>query len=128
MIKIEKFIPGGFALGTADGGKKMFFWNAVPGETGVEGHAAVAVVAAENAGETVLERNHGTVKDAVGVREKVSGNHGVGTVAPEGCVAAGGAVFPGHLRKGIPFNNKLTHIFSISFFMVWSGLSPSGIT
>ena len=36
MIKIEKFIPGGFALGTADGGKKMFFWNAVPGETVTE--------------------------------------------------------------------------------------------
>lgn len=36
MIKIEKFIPGGFALGTADSGKKMFFWNAVPGETVTE--------------------------------------------------------------------------------------------
>ena len=33
MIKIEKIIPGGQALGTADDGKKMFFWNALPGET-----------------------------------------------------------------------------------------------
>ena len=31
-IKIDKFIPGGFALGTAPTGKKMFFWNALPGE------------------------------------------------------------------------------------------------
>lgn len=36
MIKIEKFIPGGFALGTAKSGKKMFFWNALPGETVTE--------------------------------------------------------------------------------------------
>lgn len=33
MIKVEKFIPGGFALGTSPEGKKMFFWNALPGET-----------------------------------------------------------------------------------------------
>lgn len=32
MVKCEKFIPGGFALGTADDGKKCFFWNALPGE------------------------------------------------------------------------------------------------
>ena len=32
MIKIEKFIPGGFALGAAASGKKMIFWNALPGE------------------------------------------------------------------------------------------------
>ncbi len=31
-MQIEKFIPGGFALGTADDGKKIFFWNALPGE------------------------------------------------------------------------------------------------
>ena len=33
MIKIEKIIPGGQALGTAEDGKKVFFWNALPGET-----------------------------------------------------------------------------------------------
>ena len=32
MIKIEKIIPGGQALGTAEDGKKIFFWNALPGE------------------------------------------------------------------------------------------------
>ena len=32
MVKCEKFIPGGFALGTANDGKKCFFWNALPGE------------------------------------------------------------------------------------------------
>lgn len=36
MIKVEKFIPGGFALGTSFEGKKMFFWNALPGETVLE--------------------------------------------------------------------------------------------
>ncbi len=32
MIKIEKIIPGGMALGTNSDGKKFFFWNALPGE------------------------------------------------------------------------------------------------
>lgn len=32
MIKIEKIIPGGQALGTMDDGLKAFFWNALPGE------------------------------------------------------------------------------------------------
>ena len=32
MIRVEKFIPGGFALGTDENGKKVFFWNALPGE------------------------------------------------------------------------------------------------
>ena len=36
MVKIEKFIPGGFALGTDKDGKKIFFWNALPGETVTE--------------------------------------------------------------------------------------------
>lgn len=33
MIKVEKIIPGGQALGTEESGKKIFFWNALPGET-----------------------------------------------------------------------------------------------
>lgn len=33
MIKVEKFIPGGQALGSDPEGKKIFFWNALPGET-----------------------------------------------------------------------------------------------
>lgn len=32
-IKVEKFIPGGQALGTLSNGKKIFLWNALPGET-----------------------------------------------------------------------------------------------
>ena len=32
MIKIEKIIPGGQGLGTNEDGKKLFFWNALPGE------------------------------------------------------------------------------------------------
>ena len=36
MIKIEKIIPGGQALGTDIDGKKIFFWNALPGEEVIE--------------------------------------------------------------------------------------------
>ncbi len=32
MIKVEKNIPGGMSLGTAEDGRKIFFWNALPGE------------------------------------------------------------------------------------------------
>ena len=31
-IKVEKLIPGGQALGTLESGKKIFLWNALPGE------------------------------------------------------------------------------------------------
>lgn len=33
MITVEKFIPGGQALATHPDGRKIFFWNALPGET-----------------------------------------------------------------------------------------------
>lgn len=33
MIKVEKIIPGGEALGVKEDGKKIFFWNTLPGET-----------------------------------------------------------------------------------------------
>ena len=32
MVRVEKIIPGGQALGTLPDGKKIFFWNALPGE------------------------------------------------------------------------------------------------
>ena len=32
MIQVEKIIPGGFSLGTMEDGKKIFLWNALPGE------------------------------------------------------------------------------------------------
>lgn len=32
MIRVEKVIPGGYGLGTLGDGKKIFFWNALPGE------------------------------------------------------------------------------------------------
>ena len=32
MVKIDKIIPGGQALGTLPDGKKAFFWNALPDE------------------------------------------------------------------------------------------------
>ena len=36
MIKIEKIVPGGEGLGTDENGKKVFFWNALPGEEVLE--------------------------------------------------------------------------------------------
>jgi 23S rRNA (uracil1939-C5)-methyltransferase len=36
VIKIEKIIPGGQALSTAEDGRKIFFWNALPGEIVLE--------------------------------------------------------------------------------------------
>jgi len=36
VIKIEKIIPGGEALATMPDGKKIFFWNALPGEEVLE--------------------------------------------------------------------------------------------
>lgn len=36
MIKVEKIIPGGQSLGTNADGKKVFFWNALPGEEVIE--------------------------------------------------------------------------------------------
>ncbi len=32
MIRVDKIIPGGQALGTMPDGRKIFFWNALPGE------------------------------------------------------------------------------------------------
>ena len=32
MVRVEKIIPGGQALGTLEDGKKIFLWNAFPGE------------------------------------------------------------------------------------------------
>lgn len=36
MIHVDKFIPGGQTIGTMPDGRKIFFWNALPGETVVE--------------------------------------------------------------------------------------------
>ena len=35
-VLVEKIIPGGQALGTLADGRKIFFWNALPGEKVVE--------------------------------------------------------------------------------------------
>lgn len=36
MLKVEKIIPGGEALATLEDGKKIFLWNALPGETVID--------------------------------------------------------------------------------------------
>ena len=35
-VVVEKIIPGGEGLGRIKNGKKIFFWDALPGETVVE--------------------------------------------------------------------------------------------
>ena len=100
--------------------------HTVLGEAGVEGHAAVGIVAAEYACKAVPERDHGAVEDAVGVRKQVPGNHGIGTIAPQRGVATGRTVFPRHAREGFSGNSKFCHICCNNSCMVWSGLSPRG--
>ena len=59
MIKIEKIIPGGEALGTNENGKKIFFWNALPGET-VEEFRTTKIKAnfEEAVALKILDENH----------------------------------------------------------------------
>ena len=59
MIKIEKIIPGGEALGTNENGKKIFFWNALPGET-VEEFRTTKIKASfeEAVALKILDENH----------------------------------------------------------------------
>ena len=85
--------------------------DAVLGKACVEGHPAVGVVTAENAGESILERNHGTVEDAVGVWQQVPGNHRILGIAPEGSGASGRPVFPGDVGEGWTAENLIfSHI------------------
>ena len=83
--------------------------DAVFGEAGMEGHAAVGVVAAEYAGKAVFKGYDGAVENAVGVLQQVPGNHGIGAVSPEGGLAALRAVFPRHVGKRFSFNDYFTH-------------------
>ena len=57
MIKVEKIIPGGEALGTMPTGKKIFFWNALPDENVVEYKTLKSKSSFEEALATKIENN-----------------------------------------------------------------------
>ncbi len=57
MIKIDKLIPGGYALGTDESGKKIFFWNALPGENVIEYETTKKKSHYEEAIATVIDNN-----------------------------------------------------------------------
>ena len=66
MIKIEKIIPGGQALGTMEDGRKIFFWNALPDEiiedyeiTKKKSHyyEAIATKISKQSNERILEKD-----------------------------------------------------------------------
>ena len=128
VVAVHPLAHLGTAAGEADGIGLDVPMDAVLGEAGVEGHAAVGVVAAEDAGKAVFKRHDGAVENAVGVFQQVPRNHGIGAVSPERGLAALRAVFPRHIGKGFSFNDYLTHSLLIRFCMVWSGFSSPAIT
>ena len=105
VIAVDPLTDLGAAILETDGLRFNVPVDAVLGESGMEGHAAVGVVAAEYAGESVSERDDGTVEDAIGVREQVPGNHGIGAVSPQGRFTARGTLFPGKVGQGCSLND-----------------------
>ena len=104
VVAIHPLRDLGDVAGELDGLRLDVPLDAVLGKARVEGHPAVLVVTAEHTGETALERDHRTVEYAVAVREQVSRNHRVGTIAPEDVLASFGPFLPGHARKRISKN------------------------
>ena len=83
--------------------------DGVVAEAAVEDHAAPAVVAAEDAGELPLERNHGAVEDAVGTGDQVARDDRIVAVAPDRVDAASGFVLPGDIGEGLFVDDLIFH-------------------
>ena len=114
VVAVDPFAHFGVGALKAD----VFFvdvpFEAVDGETGMDAHAAVGVVAAEHSGEVVfsfLEGHYGRVEYTVGCRQGVAGNHGVLRVAPHYFLAALGAVLPGYFGKRLSDDFEMFHVF-----------------
>ena len=90
---------------------------AVGREAYVEHHAAVGVVAAEDAGEAFAEGHYGTVEDAIACGQEVARDDGVLATAPHHVLAAFGAVLPRNVGQGLPLNFQFTHS-SVWFYKV----------
>jgi hypothetical protein len=57
--------------------------DAIGAEAAMQVHLAFSVVATENAGEAVLERDDCAIEDAISGREKVTWDDGVGAITPD---------------------------------------------
>jgi hypothetical protein len=85
-------------------------FHAVVAEAHMEHHAAVGVVAAEDAGKAVLEGYDGTVEDAVARRQQIARDDGVGRAAPHHVSAVGRPLFPRHVGQCGTCNFQIVHI------------------
>ena len=96
--------------------------DAVHRESGVDAHAAVGVVAAENARIIILaflEGNDRRVENAVRRRKRVARDDRIGRIAPHHFFGAGGTILPRHIGLIRARNFQCIHINYLSF-----GLSP----
>ena len=71
--------------------------DAVLAETGKDIHLHSSVVAAEDAGKTIAERNDRAVEYAVGRRDCITVDYWIAGITPQGVCAAFGSFFPGHV-------------------------------
>src|SRR5450759_2394694 len=84
--------------------------DAVRTFTAVDIHIPAFVVAAENTRETIPERHHRAVENAVRRRDSVSWNDRVVAVAPDHVQFVGRAFFPGNIFQSCPNNGlRLFH-------------------
>ena len=66
-------------------------------EADVQTHTAVRIVAAEYPCIAFAEANNSAIEDAIGGRQQVAWDDGVGTVAPDDILTAFGTIFPRHV-------------------------------
>ena len=78
-------------------------------EAYVKHHAAVGIIAAENASETIAKGYYGTVEDTVAGGQQVAGDDGVVAATPHYILAVLRTLFPRHVGQGLSFNNQFAH-------------------
>ena len=86
--------------------------NEVVAQSGVDAHAAVGVVAAENARIVILaflEGNDRRVENAVRRRKRVARDDRIGRIAPHHFLGAGGTILPRHIRHGRAYDFQVIH-------------------
>ena len=86
--------------------------DAVHRESGVDAHAAVGVVAAENARIVILaflEGNDRRVENAVRRRKRVARDDRIGRIAPHHFFGACGTILPRHIRHGRAYDFQVIH-------------------
>ena len=103
--------------------------DAVHRESGVDAHAAVGVVAAENARIIILaflEGNDRRVENAVRRRKRVARDDRIGRIAPHHFLGAGGTILPRHIRHGRAYDFQVVvHSFTLSVYSLINSLSIS---